>query len=160
MVSSSQQLTENHPGVWARLGHHKTILVVEDDGFVRQATCELLTNSGHFAVAAKDAATARSDFSRDSTRIDVIICDAILPDASGIELCRLFQEQRPELDVILTSGYPPHPNALGQRSRSYFLEKPYSGDSLLAAVERVLKSEVRLEGPLPPIAERLQDVSG
>ena len=84
----------------------RIVLVVEDHSLVRRATCEFLAHSGHHALEALNAAMARALFAQNAARIDAVVCDAVLPDASGIELCRFFQRGRAQLPIILTSGYP------------------------------------------------------
>ena len=144
------------PVLITRLDSEKTILIVEDDDFVRRATCELLSNSGHHVLEARNAATARALVAFDSQRIDLLVCDALLPDGSGIELCRRFQVEEPELRVILTSGYP-----LASFSDGFFLNKPYSGNSLLEAIQLIFARNVGMQSLLRgPIPNRLQNLPG
>lgn len=139
----------------------KAILVVEDNALVRRATCELLSHSGHHALEATNAATARALFARNVMRIDAVICDAVLPDASGIELCGFFQRDRAQLPIILTSGYPNSPASLQKDSGIHFLEKPYSGDSLTTVLEKLFANQLEIGALLPrPIAENLQNLPG
>ena len=164
MASPSTQLIQEcvSDGLLAVLDQHKTILVIEDDHFVRRATCELLTNAGHHAIEAEHATIACGLFARDSLRVDAVVCDTVLPDASGIELCKMFQREDPELSVILTSGYPISADALERDSRCYFLEKPYSGESLLAMVALVLAKKRENRSTLLPraIPDHAQNLPG
>ena len=146
MASPSTELIQECPsaGLLAAYEQNTTILVIEDDPFVRRATCELLTNAGYHATEAANATIACRLFSRDSLRIDAVVCDTVLPDASGIELCKMLEREKPEMCVILTSGYPISSDVLEHDSRCNFLEKPYSGVSLLAMVELAAK---KLESP-------------
>ena len=58
----------------------RTVLVVEDDRFVREAACKVLTESGFNVLAAESAAAAQARFFVDSERVDVVLCDAMLLD--------------------------------------------------------------------------------
>jgi|KBSMisStandDraft_5_1062788.scaffolds.fasta_scaffold06287_4 DNA-binding NtrC family response regulator len=149
------------PQLLARMQESRTILVVEDNALVRRATCELLWHLGHDALAATNAATARALFAGDATRIDAVICDSVLPDASGIELCAFFQRGRAQLPIILTSGYPNSPASLQKNSNTHFLGKPYSGDSLVIILERLFANQLQMGTLLPrPVAEDLQNLPG
>lgn len=149
------------PVLLERLEESRTILVVEDNVLVRRATCELLSHLGHDAMEATNAATARALFARNVMRIDAVVCDAVLPDASGIELCGFFQRDRAHLPIILTSGYPNSPASLQKDSGIHFLEKPYSGDSLTTVLEKLFANQLEIGALLPrPIAENLQNLPG
>lgn len=136
-----------------------TVLVVEDNSLVRRATCELLAQSGHHALEAANAAVARGFFKRKAAEIEAVVCDAVLPDASGVELCRFFQRERPRLPVVLTSGYPTSFVASDKDNNTYFLEKPYSGSSLVTTLESLLANKHQFGSLLPgPVTEDLQNL--
>src|SRR5437763_8090480 len=118
--------------------HGKCILVVEDDPFVRSATCELLRWLEFEFLERRNAAAARDIFGCNPARIDVVFCDMTLPDASGIELCRKLSRESSDLRVVLTSGYPlaTSNQAFEAETDSYFLKKPYSVKTLLAAFRK------------------------
>jgi DNA-binding NtrC family response regulator len=149
-------------GLLAQLDPSRTILVVEDDSLVRRATCELLAHAGHHALETTNATMARAVFARNAIRIDAVICDAILPDANGVELCRSFQREQAQLAVILTSGYPTSPARLERGSNAHFLEKPYSGDSLLATLDKLFAKNLHPGDTLLPgsIAQDVQNLPG
>ena len=64
MVNASTQLTQQpaSAGLLSQLECNKTILVIEDDAFVRCATCELLVQAGHHVLEAANAAIAGAVF--------------------------------------------------------------------------------------------------
>jgi DNA-binding NtrC family response regulator len=162
-VKLATELDQNAapPALLARLEERRTVLVVEDNALVRRATCELLSHLGHQVLEATNAATARALFARNATRIDAVVCDAVLPDASGVELCSFFQRGRAQLPIILTSGYPNSPATQQKNSNTHFLGKPYSGDSLVAILEKLFVDQLQIGALLPrAIAEDLQDLPG
>ncbi len=79
------------------------ILYVEDNEIVREVTSELLANDQRQIVACATAAQAMQEFAGDP--FDVVIADVGLPDMSGVELARSILELRPNLPIILASGY-------------------------------------------------------
>ncbi len=124
-----------------------TVLVIEDECAVRNATCEILRGAGYRVVQAESAAAARVVFLRYGKTIQLLLCDAVLPDSSGAELSRRLREQSPGLKVILASGYPRAglPEASDAESASDFLAKPYGATSLLAKVQTVLQGKIKLK---------------
>jgi len=150
------------PGVLGRHEFGKTILVVEDDPFVRSAACELLRELGFEILEAQNSAAARHIFFFDHARVDLVVCDAVLPDGCGIELCRHLQRGNNAPRVILTSGYPLDTKALSRNSEAHFLKKPYSGDSLIKTLHKILGTECASGEVLPPrsMADGLQNVTG
>ena len=86
----------------------------------------------------------------------------MLPDGSGVELCRRLVAENPALRVVLASGYPLQPLAPTFEEEFYFLSKPYSGELLMAALGFVFTNEPQTDERLRPhtIAESLQNVPG
>jgi DNA-binding response OmpR family regulator len=118
----------------------KTILVVEDEAFVCEVTCDILKHCGYGVLRAEDAATAKKLFSRYSEQIDLLLCDAVLPDENGMSLAQMLRRQSPTLKLIFASGYPRSElDAEFDREQAEFLTKPYSSATLIARVRKLLK---------------------
>lgn len=79
------------------------ILYVEDNDLVREVTAELLTHEQREIVACADAEEALRKFSENS--FDVVITDVSLPVMSGLELARSILAIKPDLPLIIASGY-------------------------------------------------------
>jgi DNA-binding NtrC family response regulator len=129
-----------------RMRTKATVLVIEDERVVRDATCEILRGGGYRVVQAESAAAAQTVFLRYGKIIHLLLCDAVLPDSSGARLSRELRERSPELKVILASGYPRAglAEAGDTESTSDFLAKPYGAASLLSKVETVLQGKIQL----------------
>ncbi len=112
-------------------------------------------------LAAESAAAAQTCCFFDAERVDAVLCDAMLPDGSGVELCRRLVAKKPALLVILASGYPLQLAAMLEEE-FHFLGKPYSGELLMAALRFVFTNEPQTDERLRPhsIAESLQNVPG
>jgi PAS domain S-box-containing protein len=83
----------------------ETILVVEDDPFVRSYVVMRLGSLGYQVVAAVDGNEALQKL-RSDTRIDLLFTDIVMPgDVNGWKLADLARKLRPGLAVVLTSGY-------------------------------------------------------
>src|SRR5262245_57052642 len=79
------------------------ILYVEDNGLVREVTAELLNCDGRGIVAVASAEEALQEF--DAARFGLVITDVSLPAMSGIDLARRIRGLRPDIPIIIASGY-------------------------------------------------------
>jgi CheY-like chemotaxis protein len=79
------------------------ILYVEDNALVREVTSELLAQDARQICACDSAEEALKKFSEES--FDVIITDVSLPLMSGIDLVRAILRIKPQMPIILASGY-------------------------------------------------------
>jgi DNA-binding NtrC family response regulator len=118
-----------------------TILVVEDAHFVRKVTCEILRHAGYRVLQAECAVTARRVFRRYGKRIDLLLCDAVLPDSSGILLAQSLRRQNAGLTVVLVSGYAGRARDVDQEIGNEFLAKPYCAASLVLKVHMALQKD-------------------
>jgi DNA-binding NtrC family response regulator len=118
-----------------------TILVVEDEPFVREATCGVLESAGFEVLPAGDAQDAMKVYEKYKRRIDLVMTDMVLPGRSGEQLGQDLREQSPEVLVLVTSGYSnPEYEKEAPASRTYFLAKPYSKRTLVAKIEKILRA--------------------
>lgn len=120
-----------------RTNRHATILLVEDEPFVREVTREILQSAGHRVLCATTAAEAATLFSELSTEVDLLLTDIILPDENGRVSAANMLRHNPDLKVLYVSGYPDQIGAL-QVSGDDCLPKPYSSDQLLQKVAAML----------------------
>jgi len=118
----------------------ETILLVEDEGDVRELTREILEMAGYTVLEA-----ARGDealrLCRDSDRpIDLLLTDVVMPQMSGPELARHLGELRPGTKVVYMSGYTD--DALGHHGvldpDIVLLPKPFTPESLMHHLRRAL----------------------
>ena len=79
------------------------ILYVEDNAIVREITSELLAQDQREIVTCATAEEALKQFAAEP--FDLVITDVSLPVMSGIELARSILELKPEVPIILASGY-------------------------------------------------------
>jgi len=115
-----------------------TILLVEDDPDVRSAAHVMLEELGYRVVEAESADAALS-LVADSRQVDLVFSDVIMASGmTGIEMARSIQESRPDLPVLLTSGYTAQrlvPDALN--GDLPLLRKPYTLAQLAEALGRI-----------------------
>jgi PAS domain S-box-containing protein len=137
-------LTEADTNAAAPSQHIGRILVVEDDPEVLDVTVETLRSIGYEVLTAGDAPSALAVLRREAD-IDILFSDIVMPRGmNGVELARTALRLRPQLRVLLASGYPT--TALsGSRGITVdtgfaFLSKPYRGADLAEAL-RTLQVE-------------------
>jgi CheY-like chemotaxis protein len=112
-----------------------TVLLVEDDAFIRETLAELLGAAGHVVLQAFDAASALAALA--AHPVDVMVTDVGLPGISGVDLARDALARHPGLAVIFATGDPRGPEHAGVAAAAV-LVKPFSPDDLELAVANVL----------------------
>jgi len=117
-------------------GHAETVLVVEPDHAVRNATTENLRASGYRVLEALNGADAIAMADGFRKPIAVLITDLVLPKMRGKELAREVVSIHPETRVIYTSGQ--EVDSVDEDGcvtpRGTFLQKPYAPDDMLRMV--------------------------
>jgi two-component system cell cycle sensor histidine kinase/response regulator CckA len=131
------------PAVTGVPGICGTILLVEDEGFVREVTCEILQSAGYRVLKAANAADAMRAFRRHRKEVQLLITDVVMPGRNGRALADDLRAICPSLRTIFISGYPE--NAVTRRGRLeagvFYLPKPFSVESLMQKVREVLKDQ-------------------
>jgi two-component system NtrC family sensor kinase len=113
------------------------VLVVEDEPNVLEMAVETLEDLGYVAVAA-DSAHAALDRLRQSDRVDVLFTDVVMPGGmNGLQLSVEARRLRPDLKVLLTSGYT-GPSGENMPGDIPLLPKPYDRRQLSIQIETVL----------------------
>ncbi|MFZ0480153.1 MAG: response regulator [Terriglobales bacterium] len=117
----------------------RTILLVEDEPFVREATCGLLKSAGFSVLPAADAVEALGLFEQCSQPIDLVITDMVLPGRTGQQLGEDLRQRAPQLKILVTSGYSVDGyDTEDPVTHIHFLAKPYSRRSLIEKLEKIL----------------------
>jgi len=114
-----------------------TILLVEDEGFVREVTGEVLRAAGYRVLTAKNAVEAVHEYEDCRGAVELLLTDVILPGESGRSLAARLRRANPSLKVLLVTGYGEH-MGLQADEKEECLAKPYSAKVLLGRVrERI-----------------------
>lgn len=129
-------------------GGIETILLVEDEGFVRKVTAEVLESVGYKLMIARGGVEAL-DACRKSQPIHLLLADVVLPGMSGRELANEFEVLRPHARVLLMSGYTGQMAWSAQSPyRNAYLAKPFSMTVLLRKVREALDANPFAPGTL------------
>jgi CheY-like chemotaxis protein len=130
---------------------HKTVLLVEDEDFVRNVTREVLELSGYQVIEAVDAKDGLDLYRQNIEIVDLILTDVVMPGMNGREFANQLLALRPDLKIIFMSGYTD--NAVVRESFSdlhlNYLQKPFTLDHLTDKVQQVLRETQ----PRPPLED-------
>jgi len=119
-----------------------TVLVVDDEDGVRSFTSAALQRSGYRVLEASHGRQAL-DLLRNNGKVDIVLLDLTMPVMSGRETFEQMQALRPNLAVVITSGYSSEeayrlvPAADGTEPK--FLQKPYTPRQLLECIDTALQ---------------------
>jgi CheY-like chemotaxis protein len=118
-------------------GGCETVLLVEDRADLRRLERSALEQAGYRVLEAEDGMAALEVAEIHPGRVDLVVTDLVMPRLGGLELAERLRAQRPEVRVLLVSGYPDDPARLGRRPEPP-LEKPFGLRDFVARVRAVL----------------------
>jgi Fe-S-cluster-containing dehydrogenase component len=129
------------------------ILVVEDEGDMRNGLQKILSRKGYTVDTAEDGLKAVEKMER--TSFQVVIADLKMPQMDGISLLRRAKDINHAIAVIIITGYGTVTSAVESMRLGAFdyITKPFKPDDITLVVERALKTE------LPPPEDKLQEAS-
>ena len=116
-----------------------TVLVAEDDDQVREVAAEMLRDAGFRVLAAADGRQALALLER-GEKVDVLFSDVVMPGGlSGVELARRVRAARPEIGVLLASGYAAQELG-GEAPEFELLAKPYERDVIVRKISAMVRT--------------------
>jgi PAS domain S-box-containing protein len=121
-----------------------TILVVEDEEGVREVAERMLQDIGFETVAAEDGRHALDLMDEVGDRVTAVLLDLSMPRMGGAETFRRLRQIRPDLPILMMSGYTeqvvaPQFNDSGPGNTG-FLQKPFLAEDLIAVLRRFAES--------------------
>ena len=123
------------------------LLVVDDHEVVRKGLIAYLDRRGQFEVIAEAGTCAEAVAQARRFVPDLILMDVSLPDASGIEACRLVREEFPDMAVVFLTSSPDEIDVLDAilaGARGYVLKQARSAE-LVRTLEAVGRGESMLD---------------
>jgi PAS domain S-box-containing protein len=128
---------ETIPGRWR---HSANVLVIEDEEPVRTVVAEMLKGFGLTPRTAPNGRAGLVLFREDPAAVDLVLLDLLMPGLSGEQVLAELRAIRPDVRVLLISGYS-EGDLLGRLrgpGRLAFLAKPFSRDALEQALRALL----------------------
>jgi CheY-like chemotaxis protein len=125
-------------------GGTETILVVEDEGPVRELVCRVLRGIGYEVLQAGSGMEALKIWRQNKDRIDLLLTDIVMPDGmTGRDLAEKAQAEKSGLKAIFTSGYSS--DIVGKdfiiEEGVNYLQKPYLPQKLIRVIRKCLDGE-------------------
>jgi PAS domain S-box-containing protein len=133
-ASDRQPAAAEQPKVMERKTEPITILVVDDDALIAMSTADMLQELGHNVIEAYSGARAL-EILRDGQNVQLMITDYAMPGMTGLQLARSARELKPDLPVLLATGYADLPD--GATSELPRLAKPFMQDQLATQIAKV-----------------------
>ncbi|TES94322.1 MAG: PAS domain-containing sensor histidine kinase, partial [Candidatus Cloacimonadota bacterium] len=135
-----EKSTKETVSVQNLLGRGEKILLVEDDEGICKFAAIVLRKNNYVVFTASNVQTALDTFHKEKGEFDLVFCDVILFNESGLELVDKLLSLKPKLNTLLTSG------SLDKKTQRVvtgekgflFLEKPYHITDLLQAVKKAI----------------------
>lgn len=121
-------------------GGTERILFVDDEAMLAELGQELLGSLGYTATVTTNSSEALQLFSSNPRGFDLVITDMTMPGLTGKELACELMTIRPDIPIILCTGYSEHINENQARETGItgYIMKPYTNNSLDKTIRRVL----------------------
>ena len=132
-----------------------TVLVVDDDGHIREVVRFALEKAGHRAIEAADGVAALARFAE--TPVDVVVLDIVMPELDGLETCRRLRALGDVPILFLSSRDDELDRVVGlELGGDDYVTKPFSPRELVARVKAMLRRRMPAESGDSPAAKVLR----
>ncbi len=121
--------------------HGGTVLVIDDEAVIREIAEEVLQDCGLETFSAEDGVAGVALFREHRDEIDAVLLDMTMPNMDGEQCFRALREIRPDLPVVVASGYSEQDvvQAFGEGNLAGFIHKPFDPEHL----QRMMVQTVR-----------------
>jgi PAS domain S-box-containing protein len=121
----------------------RTILIAEDESNMAHLLRRVLSQQGYTVLIATDGEEAIELYHRAKERIDVVLLDIGLPKIAGWDVIRKLKEEKPDLSIVVTSGYiePELKTKMFQAGVKAVVYKPYAITAIVETLQSVLQGD-------------------
>ena len=121
----------------------ETVLLVDDEDMIIDVAQRMLNKLGYKVFTARDGREAVDVFRKHKDEIDVIVLDMIMPKMSGGEAFDRIKKIKPEIKVLLSSGYSINGQAseILNRGCNGFIQKPFNLQNLSKNLRAILEED-------------------
>lgn len=123
----------------------KKILLVEDNIDILKANKRMLELNGFYVIASMNIEDAEKQLNNNIP--DVIVLDILLPDGSGLELCKHIREQLSDIPILFLSALDENSDIIAglRAGGDDYLAKPYAYEVLLTRIETLIRRSERTQ---------------
>jgi len=108
-------------------GNGETVLLVDDEASFVEAHQGVLEMLGYHCLTARNGREAVDIFAENPNRIDVVLCDIVMPEMGGIEAAGHMRHIRADIPIIFATGYEANDGSLPElASDEIIIPKPFS----------------------------------
>ncbi len=133
-IAAKSAVSQVDTGAVPETAARMTILVVDDDPLVAMSTANMLEDLGHDVIATQSGSEALAIL-QNGRGIDLLITDFSMPRMTGLQLAKAAREARPDLPILLATGYAELP--AGADMDLPRVGKPYRQEQLAAEIGKV-----------------------
>lgn len=132
---------------YSSAAHSEVVLIVEDEEQVRELAAEFAKSAGYRVLTACDGQDALQVMEQFGKQVQVLVTDIVMPNMRGPELANCLKLKWPDLKIIYVSGYLEFGKGSQEfREDGFYLQKPFSRDSLIAKLDEALNNSGVLVG--------------
>jgi PAS domain S-box-containing protein len=135
------------PAAGLRVMHEEVVLLVDDDSDVRDVAATMLATLGYQVIEARSGDEALEILQRSDQRIDIMLVDFAMPGMNGVETAQRAATIRPDLPILLSTGYADAAGLSGEAGRGRILRKPFRQVDLGAKIADALAARSPSRGP-------------
>ena len=114
------------------------ILVVDDEALVVRTVTSVLASARYKVVVADNGLTGWEAFQTVADQVCLVLADVVMPVSGGIEMAEKILNVRPDLKVLLMTGYTDEVVEPKNLRKLPLIRKPFLPDDLLRRIESVL----------------------
>ncbi len=120
-----------------------TVLLVDDEEVILEVSQDLLKAMGYRVLLAKDGKEALEIFKKNQDVIDIVVLDMVMPNMGGGEAYDSMKEIKPDIKVLLSSGFSVDGEAteILERGCDGFIQKPFTMKELSAKIREILEKK-------------------
>ena len=143
LPSSDKGVTIKEKAVEQFVEGQETVLLVDDEDMIVDVGTRMLKKLGYRVFTARDGKEAITVFQKHKQKIDVIVLDMIMPQMGGGETFDRIKKIKPDVKVLLSSGYSINGQASEILSRGCdgFIQKPFNLQNLSQSLRNILEGK-------------------
>jgi two-component system cell cycle sensor histidine kinase/response regulator CckA len=139
-ATEDEEQGESQESKFSAMGGCETILLVDDEKFIRELGVDVLGQAGYTVLTAGSGEQALEVYRKEQAQIDLVILDLIMPGIGGGKCLEGLLKIDPRAQILIASGYSPDASTKGalESGAAAFINKPYDTKQLLELVRKIL----------------------